>query len=43
MQKLEKVQRINTEEIKFLMGIKVFIKLFHISLEKASRLDLDMQ
>ena len=43
MQKCEKVQRINTEEIVLLMEIKVFIKLLYISLEKASRLGLDMQ
>ena len=38
------MQRVITEEIKLLMGVKVFIKQFlHISLAKAMKLDLDMQ
>ena len=44
MQKRQNMQRVITEEIKLLMGVKVFIKQFlHISLAKAMKLDLDMQ
>ena len=43
MQKRENMQRVITEEIKLLMGVKVFIKQFlHISLAKAMKLDLAM-